>query len=132
LVRTAENDAGAVEVEVEHRNVGSTWMTVFTGDACTTPIFDSFLVDGRVSPAIDVVACPGKYPEMKTLQPGASITTRTKLRLPRGSHTIQAIYQALRSKDFTLVIHGVSTNIGFGHLSWQGTVRSAPVTIDVR
>jgi hypothetical protein len=130
-VRVGGRSQKGVELEIVHENISSQWMTAFTGDACGKPIFDTLLVDGAPYPLFAPIACRGE-PGTRPLPPGASFVTHARLLLPPGQHTVQATYQALRSREFTLMLEGVSTRIAYGHMTWSGNARSAVAPIDVK
>ena len=123
---------GAVELALEHKNTSADYMTVFTSDACEQPIFDTLLVDNTPQPLVMPTACRGVHPQIKSLPPGASFTTRARLQLAPGAHTLQAIYQTLRSPEWTLMLGGVPSKISYGHMTWHGTARSTGVQVDMK
>jgi hypothetical protein len=131
-LKLTPQSGGAVELEIEHRNTSPSYMTAFVGDACDRPIFDALLVDGAPHPLFPPAACAGVHPSIKTLPPGGSFTTRARLQLAPGTHTLQATYQTLRSQEFTLMLGGISSKIGYGHMTWRGTARSAATPVEVK
>lgn len=132
VVKVEGTSQGGVDLEIVHKNLSPSLMTVFTRDACGKPIFDALLVDGAAHPLYAPAACQGTEPSLESLAPGDSFATRARLQLLPGQHTVVATYQALRSKEGTLMLDGVSTRIDYGHMTWSGNARSALIPVEVK
>ncbi len=74
----------------------------------------------------------GVHPQIKSLPPGESFTTRARLQLTAGAHTLQASYKTLHSPEWTLMLGGVPSKISCGHMTWHGTARSAGVQVEIK